>query len=209
MATLESLPVELKIEILLAVPDFASLFSTITASRGFHDTFKRCKTVILHTIFSRIMGEALMREAEALLSLRRVPWNNHRDKVEQLYINHRCVRAFSSSFCDYTLRVSPPRNSIRLFCDPDPLHKPASNDETRRIQHAFYRHWILSQVQKLYKQNVVPPDPALKVTENLSVWDLEEVKIVSTYLQHRLYDGCEEFLARGKLPLLTDARRDQ
>jgi hypothetical protein len=208
MATLESLPAELKIEILLALPDFASLVSTITASRCFYDAFKRCKAVILRSILGRTVGEALMREAEALLSLSS-PKETLKATVEQLCTNHRYVRAFCSSFCDYTLRVSPPRNSVRLIPDPDPLHKPASKDETRRIQHAFYRQWILGQVHKLHRRNAVPPAPVVKVIENLSAWDLEEVKIVSTYLQHRLYDWCGEFLARGKIPRLSEGGRDR
>ncbi|KAA8913482.1 hypothetical protein FN846DRAFT_1018729 [Sphaerosporella brunnea] len=197
MATLQSLPTELHIEILRSSADLRSLASLIFSWCQMYQAFLLSKDSILEDVFFNDLPlpslllecQALLRPAPSLGSPQATtsgPASDVRSCIVALCTNQRYVAFFSTCFIEDHFPPIP-ASSDPSIAEPEP--PSPSRTEVYRIQRALYRLWNLARVLKPSRKKAeisAAKSTCAALMQEFSNWEMEELKIVCECLHQRL-----------------------
>ena len=186
MSAFETLPIELRIEILSNVADLRSLSSAIFASRFYHAAFDVSRERILYAVLERELSPPILRDSIAAITWPDEDTASH-PPIEELCKIHGYVRAITSEFCSSCLR-----NPLRGGQELDPV--PPSPGEIFRVQRAIYRYSLCTRlfrsVGSEQDQGCAKDVGRYLCMRGYTTWELEELKVVISFLSRRIREVC-------------------
>ncbi|KAA8912537.1 hypothetical protein FN846DRAFT_903525 [Sphaerosporella brunnea] len=190
MASLCTIPPELRIEILSRLPDLRSLAAAIFTSRTIHEAFTIARNDVMQRVLdaeiplSSITGELeLLLPQDCVAALQDRSSSVRGKALDMLCIYQGFVSAYCRRFCAETLPQLPSE-----------ARSPASPSERLLIQRAVYRFWALSRATTAFrsKSPSVTEDLSFAKTYMLrySLWEVAELAIICRYIHQKLDRLC-------------------
>ncbi|KAA8913989.1 hypothetical protein FN846DRAFT_886250 [Sphaerosporella brunnea] len=141
MATLCSIPPELRIEILSKLPDLRSLAAAICTSRAIYQAFQIARYGVLERVLyaesplASIIGDIdCLLPQDCVAALQDGSSSVRGKAIDMLCVHQGFVSGWCRQFCVENLQELPAE-----------ARNPALPSERMRIQRAFYRFWALSR----------------------------------------------------------------
>ncbi|KAA8914063.1 hypothetical protein FN846DRAFT_902353 [Sphaerosporella brunnea] len=190
MATLCTIPPELRIEILSRLPDLRSLAAAIFTSRAIYEAFTIARNDVMQRVLdAEVPLASITSELELLLpqdcvgALQDRSSSVRGEALNMLCLYHGFVSAWCRRFCEETL--------LELPCQ---ARGPASPSERLRIQRAFYRFWALSRAVAAsgVQQRTASVDSSFAKTYMLrySLWEIAEITLIYRYIYSKPREWC-------------------
>ncbi|KAA8895627.1 hypothetical protein FN846DRAFT_893976 [Sphaerosporella brunnea] len=194
MATLCSLPPELRIEILSKLPDLRSLGAAIFTSRAIYEAF----TIARHDVMERVLDTEIplasiiveidyLLQQDCVAALRDGSSDVRGEVLDTLCVNQRLVSSWCRRFCEDSL----PELSSQEYSPPSP-------SELLRIQRAFYRLWMLTRATAA--AGTTSASTGSSRSEDLSfaktymsrysLWEAAELATICRYIHKKLDRLC-------------------
>ncbi|KAA8894805.1 hypothetical protein FN846DRAFT_912472 [Sphaerosporella brunnea] len=188
MATLCSIPPELRIKILTKLPDLRSLAAAIFTSRAIYEAF----TIARHDVMERVLDAEIplasiiseigwLLPQDCVVALQDRSSSVRGKALDMLCVNQGYVSAWCRRFCEDSL---PPL--------PSEDYSPASPSERLRIQRAFYRFWALSRAIAASDKLTLSDDFSFAEANTLryGLWEIAELTLVCRYIYQKLDRLC-------------------